>query len=97
MKRILSPRQRTDRATRRVAGGMPAEEAAEVMLKSRQYLSAFGGAPPPAFELLAAEQLEVLVERLLPQTSEEYQDDVIEAMEDVLEEESGGGDEAEAT
>lgn len=79
----------------RVSKGMPAEKAAEAVLGSRQYLSSFGGVLPPAFELLAAEHYEVLVERLLPEAGEEYQAAVAEAIERILDAEGGGGGDEE--
>jgi hypothetical protein len=72
----------------RAAKGLTVAKAAEFILGTRQYIHSFGASPPPAFELLAAEQLEVLTERLLPDAPEEYQDAVIEVMEKQLEAEN---------
>jgi len=72
----------------RAAKGLAPAKAAEFILGTRQYIHSFGASPPPAFELLAAEQLEVLTERLLPDAPEEYQDAVIEIMEKALEAEN---------
>ena len=79
----------------RVAKGMPAEKAAEAVLGSRQYLSSFGGALPPAFELLMAEHYEVLVERLVPDAGPEYQAAVSETIERMIDAEGGGEEEEE--
>jgi len=72
------------------AGKLPEEKAAEFILGTRAYATSFGGAPPPAFELLAAEQLDVLVERLLPDAEEDYKEGVVEIMETTLEAENNG-------
>ena len=79
----------------RVAKGMPAEKAAESVLGSRQYLQSFGGAIPPAFELLMAEHYEVLVERLLPNADVAYQAAVAEMIEQTIDAEGGGDGEEE--
>lgn len=72
-----------------VAKGLPADKAAEAILSSRQYLAAFGGRIPPAFELLMAEHYEVLVERLLPASTEDYRRAVAETLAIAIEAESG--------
>jgi hypothetical protein len=79
----------------RVARGMPADKAAESILGSRQYLASFGGALPPAFELLMAEHYEVLVERLLPGVADDYCQAVAEMLEGQIDAENGGGEEQE--
>jgi len=80
-----------------VAKGLPAEKAAEAILSSRQYLAAFGGRIPPAFELLMAEHYEVLVERLLPASPETYRHAVAEVLAVTIDAEEGGsgGEEGE--
>lgn len=72
------------------SGRLPEEKAAEFVLGTRAYANSFGAAPPPAFELLAAGQLSVLVERLIPEAPEEYKDGVVEIMEASLQAENGG-------
>lgn len=81
---------------KRAASGLSVAKAAEFILGTRQYIHSFGASPPPAFELLAAEQLEVLVDRLLPDAPEEYQDAVIEIMEKQLAAENPQSAEIEA-
>lgn len=76
---------------RRVASNLPVAKATEFILGTRAYANSFGGAPPPAFELLASGHLEVLVDRLLPDAPEEYQDAVINLMEQTLEAENPQG------
>lgn len=71
-----------------VAQGMTPDQVANAVLSARQYLQGFG-ALPPAFEILAAEHVEVLIERLLPEAPEEYQDAVILAIEATLAAEGG--------
>lgn len=80
----------------RVASGLPPAKTAEFVLGTRQYIHSFGASPPPAFELLAAGHLEVLIERILPDAPEEYQDAVIDLMEKKLEAENPQATEIEA-
>jgi hypothetical protein len=80
----------------RAAKGLPPAKAAEFILGTRTYIHSFGASPPPAFELLAADQLEVLTERLLPDAPEEYQDAVIDIMEKQLAAENPQQSEIEA-
>jgi hypothetical protein len=72
----------------KAANGLPPEKAAAFILGTRQYIHSFGASPPPAFELLAAEQLEILVERLLPDVTEEYQDAILDIIEKQLDAEN---------
>jgi hypothetical protein len=81
----------------RVAKGMTPDKAAESILGSRQYLSSFGGALPPAFELMMAEHYEVLVERLLPNSPDDYREAVAATIEEQIDAEGGGGEEEEET
>jgi hypothetical protein len=73
-----------------VQNGLAPAQVAEAVLGARAYLQGFSQLPP-AFEILAAEHVEVLVSRLLPGVPEEYQDAVVDAIEATLEAESGGG------
>jgi hypothetical protein len=81
----------------KVDRGMLADKAAESILGSRQYLARFGdGQLPPAFELLMAEHYEVLVERLLPNATDEYRQLVAAMLEEQIDAESGdSGEEQE--
>lgn len=70
-------------------GSPPAQEVASYILQGRQYCEQLRSAQPPtamppAMELLDAEQLEVLVERLLPAATEDFQDEVVEALEELM-------------
>jgi hypothetical protein len=85
----------TDLRAKVSSGRLPEEKAAEFVLGTRAYANSFGAAPPPAFELLAAGQIAVLIERLLPDASEEYKDGVVQIMEERLEAENGGAAVAE--
>lgn len=72
----------------RASNGLPPVKAAEFILGTRQYIHSFGASPPPAFELLAAEQLEVLVDRLLPEAPNEYKNAVLDIIEKQLDAEN---------
>ncbi len=75
-----------------VKSGMKAEGAAEMLLRHRGALANLGSMPP-AVELLYADHLEVLIERLLPDAAPAYREVVINAIEATLEaEESAAGE-----
>ena len=60
---------------------MPAPEAvADAVLQAQGQIQGFGGAVPPAMDLLTVGQLEVLVERLFPDAPEGYRDAVVAAI-----------------
>ncbi len=80
----------------KAAKGLSVAKAVEFILGTRQYINSFGDSPPPAFELMAAEQLEVLVGRLLPDAPEEYQDAILDDIEKQLEAENPQRAEIEA-
>jgi hypothetical protein len=75
-----------------------AEEVAKFVLQARTLLQG-AGQFPPALELLAAGQIDILVERLFPDHDNEYCDGVVDAISERLEEEEGaataGGSEDE--
>jgi hypothetical protein len=74
-----------------VTSGMKAEGAAEMLLRNRGMLANLGSMPP-AVELLYADHLEVLIERLLPDAAPAYREVVVTAIESTLEaEESAAG------
>ncbi len=70
----------------------PPEKLAESILSSRQYITSLGGVIPPGMELLIAQQTVVLVERLLPDATEELRAAVVEEIDAALEIENGGAD-----
>ncbi len=70
-------------------------EVAQKVLQAQGQIQGFGGEVPPAMELLVASQLEVLVERLLPEAPDEYQDDVIEAIANAAEATLDEGEQAD--
>jgi hypothetical protein len=71
-----------------------AEKVAAYMIQARQYAETRSEFPP-AIELLYAQQLEVLVEKLLPAATAAFRAEVVDALEDLLEDERGGGDDDE--
>lgn len=75
------------------ASGDPPEKLAESILASRQYITSFGGVIPPGMELLIAQQTVVLVERLLPEATDELRAAVVEEIDAALEVENGGAEE----
>lgn len=75
-----------------VKSGMKAEGAAEMLLRNRAYLQSLG-TMPPAVELLYADHLEVLIERLLPDAEPAYRETVVEAIEKQLDAETNGAEE----
>lgn len=75
-----------------VKSGMKAEGAAEMLLRNRAHLAAIG-TMPPAVELLYAEQLEVLIERLLPDAAPEYRQAVEDVIDAKFEEEESAAEE----
>jgi len=70
-------------------------EVAQKVLQAQGQIQGFGGEVPPAMELLVASQLEVLVERLLPEATDEYQDAVIEAIANEAEADLDEGEQAD--
>lgn len=74
-----------------VANGMTAEAAAEVLLKSRPQLQLITPIPG-AVELFLAEQIEVLIERVLPDVDDDYRDKVVEIIEAQIDAEANGED-----
>lgn len=74
---------------RQVAGGLTAEMAADTLLKSRPQLQAVTPIPG-AVELFMAEQIEVLIERVFPDVTDEYRATVVEIIEAQIDAEAEG-------
>jgi hypothetical protein len=74
---------------RHVAAGMTAEMAADALLKSRPQLQAITPIPG-AIELFMAEQIEVLIERVLPDVDDDYREKVVEIIEAQIDAEAQG-------
>lgn len=72
-----------------VTAGMTAEKAADVLLQSRGQLVNISPIPP-AVELLMAEQIEVLVERIFPEVAAEFREAVTTLIEEQIESEAEG-------
>lgn len=73
--------------------GLVPAQTAQAVLMSRAYFQSYGELPP-AIELLNANQVEVLVERLLPDVDDDYRAEVVIEIRSQTEAESaGGGDE----
>ena len=73
--------------------GLPAAEAANAILMSRQYFQSYGDVPP-AIEILGAGHIDILVDRLLPEATDEYRVAVADAIRVEMRKEAAGGSEA---
>jgi hypothetical protein len=72
-----------------VAAGLPPEGLAEMLLSRRTQLTSIVPLPG-AVELFLAEQISVLVERIVPDVDEEYHEKVVDVIEAHLETEASG-------
>ena len=77
------------------AGAATPEELAKFLLDQRNFLATIDPMPP-AVELFQAEQIEVLIERMIPEAEDEYREKVVTIIEDAIEAEDEGDAEDEA-
>ena len=83
-----------DNLRQAVAAGLGADKAAEAIASSRLYFQS-AGVEPPAAEMLKAEQFEVLVDRLLPESDADFRASIVTAMRGDGTDEDDGGDDDE--
>jgi hypothetical protein len=74
--------------------GLAPAQTAQAVLMSRAYFQSYGELPP-AIELLNANQVEVLVERLLPDVDDAYREEVVIEIRAQTEAEAAPGDDQE--
>jgi hypothetical protein len=75
-----------------IKSGLKPEQAAEMLLRSRPNLMTLSPMPP-AVELMIAEQIEVLVDRIMPDADDDYRESVTNTIEAQLDAEQNAAEE----